>query len=158
MEEKRGFYLSPTVLLVMAFIFGLTAASNAQKYRFACGFRLVQSIYNKWIQLGGTRSVLGCPVMNEAEAGESPQGTRGRFAHFKYGIIITHDNGPFRGKAFELHGEINKYYLSTGGTNGKFGFPIKEEHKVPRGKRCDFEGGYILWSDRLREIEAHYSR
>src|SRR5262249_27011611 len=46
----------------------------------ACGYSLGSGIYNKWVELGGERGVLQCPVTSETEAAPSPQGTSGRYA------------------------------------------------------------------------------
>jgi hypothetical protein len=124
----------------------------------ACGYSLGSGIYNKWIALGGQSSFLGCPIMNEAEAGMSPQGTTGRWVEFSGGdggFIIWHRMGPHAGASFEVHGCIFKLYKSLGGTGSWLGFPVSDEYDVPGGRRSDFEGGYILWNAQTFICQAH---
>jgi hypothetical protein len=124
----------------------------------ACGFRLNASMYNKWISLGGSRGVLGCPKMNDAEAGRSPQGTNGRYAFFQRGAMCYHRTGRFAGRSFETHGDIDALYRRMGGTNSWLGFPISDEFSVRGGRQSNFEGGYIYWVARTRRTTAHRYR
>ena len=123
----------------------------------ACGFSLGSGTYNKWMQLGGERGFLGCPIMHEAEAGRSPQGTTGRWVEFRGGdggYIIWHGSGRFAGRAFEVHGCIFKLYKSLVGTLSWLGFPISDEYAAPGGSRSDFEGGYVYWEANTRRCRA----
>jgi hypothetical protein len=124
----------------------------------ACGYRLNASMYNKWISLGGSRSVLGCPKMNDAEAGRSPQGTNGRYALFQYGAMCYHRTGRYTGRSFETHGDINALYLRMNGTNSWLGFPISDEFSVQGGRQSNFEGGYIYWQAGTRRTTAYRYR
>jgi hypothetical protein len=146
-------------------IFGLTlitglmlcAAAGRTWAQSACGYSLGSGIYNKWMQMGGERGVLGCAIMNEAEAGRSPQGTTGRWVEFNGGdggYIVWHGSGRYAGKSFEVHGCIFRLYRSIGGSNSWLGFPISDEYDVPGGRRSDFEGGYVLWNAQTRRCEA----
>lgn len=123
----------------------------------ACGYSLGSDIYNKWVSLGGRSGFLGCPIMNEAEAGVSPQGTSGRWAEFSGGnggFVIWHRTGRLANTSFEVHGLIFRLYKSLGGTASWLGFPISDEYDVPGGRRSDFEGGYIVWNAQTGETKA----
>ncbi|MCP5053380.1 MAG: hypothetical protein GY940_39815 [bacterium] len=138
---------------------GSGGGNNQWNNRKACGFQIGASMFNKWNSLGGTRSVVGCPKMNETEAGRSPQGTTGRYALFQHGTMCTHRTGRYAGKSFEVHGDINRLYIGMRGTNSWLGFPISDEYSVQGGRRSNFEGGYIYWEARTRKTVAHrYSR
>ena len=124
----------------------------------ACSYFLGASIYEKWKQMGGENSVLGCPMMNEMEAEPSPQGTKGRMTQFNKGdggYIIWHETGQFSGTSFEVSGCMFKIYYSIGATKSWLGFPIKDEFTKSGGARQDFEGGYILWDSKTYNCEAH---
>jgi len=120
----------------------------------ACGYQLNPSMHRKWIETGGDRGVLGCPTMNEAMAGRSPQGTEGVYALFQFGTICTHRNGPRAGQSFETHGDINALYIRMNGTNSWLGFPVSDELSVPGGRQSRFEGGYIHWDQASRQARA----
>jgi hypothetical protein len=124
----------------------------------ACGFSLGSGIFDKWQSLGGEQGLLGCPIMSEAEAGSSPQGTTGRYAKFSRpregSAIHWHRTGKYAGQAFETHGAIYQYYSSLGGTNSWLGFPISDEFSVTGGRQSNFEGGYIVWDATTGRCQA----
>ena len=123
----------------------------------ACGYCLGSGIYNKWLQTGGERGVLNCPIMNETDAARSTQGTTGRYAEFRGGdggYIIWHANGRLAGQSFVVRGCMFKSYKSAGGTRSWLGFPLGDEYRVQGGAKQDFEGGYILWNERTGECSA----
>lgn len=124
----------------------------------ACGFTLGPDIYNKWQQLGGESGLLGCAVMNEAEAGRSPRGTTGRYVKFGSpsggSVIHWHRTGKYAGQAFETHGCIYQLFSNLGGSVSWLGFPISDEYSVSGGRRSDFEGGYIFWDAKTSKCQA----
>lgn len=124
----------------------------------ACDYLLGSGIHGKWMQLGGEKGLLGCPIMNETEASRSPRGTTGRMTQFDKGdggYIIWHGTGRYSGTAFEVSGCMFKLYSSLGNTKSWLGFPIKDGYSTPTGARQDFEGGYILWSSKTYKCQAH---
>jgi hypothetical protein len=120
----------------------------------ACGYQLNPSMHRKWLGTGGERGILGCPTMNEAAAGRSPQGTEGLYALFQFGTICTHRSGAYAGQSFETHGDINVLYNRMSGTNSWLGFPVSDEFDAPGGRRSRFEGGYIHWDAASRQARA----
>jgi len=135
-----------------------TIPSSAPGGQSACGFNLGSGIFQKWTQMGGQGSFLGCPTTNEMEARTSQNGTTGLYTEFgggDGGYIIWHGNGPSYGKSFEVHGCIYKLYKSMGGTTSWLGFPISDEYDVAGGRRSDFENGYILWDGQTRVCQAY---
>lgn len=124
----------------------------------ACDYSLGSGLYNKWKQIGGETGKLGCPVMSEAEAEPSPQGTTGRYTRFTKGdggYIIRHHSGRFAGTSFEVSGCMFKLYYDIGGTRSWLGFPIKDGYTTPTGARQDFESGYILWDSKTYVCQAY---
>lgn len=133
---------------------GDTVGSEAN----ACGYTLGSGIYNKWKQLGGEKSVLGCPVTNEGEASRSPQGTTGRWAQFRGGdggYIIWHGVGRYAGYSFDVNGCFFKLYKSINGTSSWLGFPVGDAYAITGGSRQDFEGGYLQWNSQTGVCQAY---
>jgi hypothetical protein len=126
--------------------------------RKACDYFLSSELYDKWKQMGGKDGILGCPIINETEAGSSPQGTTGRMTQFSKGdggYIIRHESGRFSGTAFEVSGCMFKIYASIGNTKSWLGFPIKDGYSTSTGARQDFESGYILWDSKTYNCQAY---
>ena len=124
----------------------------------ACDYFLGSGLYDKWKQMGGESGKLGCPVISEAEAEPSPQGTTGRYTRFTKGdggYIIWHGSGRFSGTSFEVSGCMFKLYYDIGGTRSWLGFPVKDGFTTPTGARQDFEGGYILWDSKTYVCQAY---
>jgi hypothetical protein len=121
-----------------------------------CGnYQLGNAIYNRWIYLGGSRSILGCPVMNEARATRSPQGTDGSYVRLSNGFLVLHATGRYWGRVFEVHGPAYHLYNRMYGSSSWLGFPISDVYRVTSGERIDFEGGYIFVDAYTREAQAY---
>lgn len=121
----------------------------------SCGFSLGSGILDKWLLTGGQGGFLGCPTGDEQEAGQSPLGTKGRYALFEQGVIIWHGTGQRAGASFEVHGCIATLYQGMNGTNSFLGFPVSDEYDTGGGRRSDFEGGYIVWNAATSQCNAH---
>jgi hypothetical protein len=140
---------------------GEAASNNSGGSANACGYSLGSGIYSKWVELGGDRGVLRCPVMSEAEAAPSPQGTTGRHAMFsgadEGGAIYWHRDGKYAGQSFETHGAIYKFFNNLGGSSSWLGFPISDEYGdygVPGERRSNFENGYVTWNARTNRCQV----
>jgi len=120
----------------------------------ACGHTLGSGIYGKWLALGGQQGLLGCPVMSESPASNSPQGSTGRWANFQHGLITWMLTGTRPHQGFEVHGDIRTAYLGLGGSSSWLGFAVSDEYDAPGGRRNDFEGGYIFWDRNTRATRA----
>lgn len=123
----------------------------------ACGHDLDPKIYDKWIELGGETGKLGCPVNDETEAPDSPQGTTGRWIKFEKGdggYLILHQSGTNSGKVVEVSGCMFKLYQSAGGTKSWLGFPLRDGYETDPGARQEFEGGYIVWDRKTYICDA----
>lgn len=123
----------------------------------ACNYLLGSGIYDKWISFGGERGILGCPVSDEIDAPQSPEGTTGRISEFDGGdgaYIVWHRTGRFAGTAFVVQGCIYSLYKDHGATASWLGFPVSDEYDIPDGRRSDFEGGFVGWSAQTRECRA----
>ena len=159
---RRSVLIAAAMLLTVTLIAGLwlevnwfqsgtkqnarTSRSGNGRTYDSCGYQLGSAIYDKWILLGGNTSFLGCAVTDEKAAARSPKGTAGRWARFGGGdgaYIVWHENGPYAGQAFEVHGCMFTLYASMNGTSSWLGFPISDEKEAPNGRRSIFESGYI---------------
>jgi LGFP repeat len=114
------------------------------------------AIRDKYNQLGGPLSALGCPTTNETG---TPDGA-GRFNHFQNGSIYYH---PAIG-AFEVQGAIHALWASLGWEG--FGYPITDETGTPDGVgrdnhfRAFLPGGVtadasIYWTPATGAHEVH---
>lgn len=152
-------YPSRHACCISAVKIGVDDGNRADRETFkACDFYLGSGLYNKWKEMGGEDGKLGCPVMSEAEAEPSPQGTTGRYTRFVKGdggYIIWHGSGRFAGTSFEVSGCMFKLYYDLGGTRSWLGFPIKDGFFTSTGARQDFEGGYILWDSKTYNCQAY---
>jgi hypothetical protein len=137
----------------------------ANSKRKACNFVLGPEIYRKWIENGGEKGVLGCPILDDSEAGRSPQGTTGRFSRFDNGnaAIHCHQSGRYSGSCFVLKGPIYVEYTNLGGSGSWLGLPTSEEHDVvladcENGCRAvDFEGGHIVLNSKTGSARSSKS-
>lgn len=101
---------------------------------------LLGPIADRWILLGGHKSVIGFPVTDEQV---TPDGI-GRYNHFHNGSIYWK---PTTG-AHEVHGLVRAFWSSQGWERSSlYGYPISEETvALSSGNRfSDFEDGMIIW-------------
>ena len=130
---------------------------GGEKFK-ACNYLLGSELYNKWVEMGGEKGKLGCPIMNETDALPSPQGTIGRMTQFTKGdggYLIWHENGRFSGTTFEVSGCMFKLYASLGGTKSWLGFPVEDGYSTAPGARQEFEGGFIIWDSKTYQCQAY---
>jgi uncharacterized protein with LGFP repeats len=94
-------------------------------------------IFDKWAQMGGSRSILGNPTTDELSAARG-----GRYNEFATGYIYWHPN--FGAQA--VYGQIGKKWNQLGRENG-VGYPLTSERSGANGGRFnEFEDGkYIYW-------------
>lgn len=101
------------------------------------------SILNKFLATGGVNS-WGYPVTNEMDLLDNGSPI-GRFSEFE-GCTIYWKSGV---GAFEVHGDIRRKYVETGGPAGELGFPTSDEKNIPgvagAGRINTFQNGSILW-------------
>jgi hypothetical protein len=124
----------------------------------SCGFCLGSGIRGKWLAMGGESGILGCPVMNEADAARSPQGTTGRYAEFRGGdggYIFWHGPGAKHYSCFAVRGCFFKLYKNEGGSYSWLGFPMGDEYNIQGGARQEFEGGYLTWDAQTSQCQSH---
>lgn len=93
------------------------------------------AIQLKWMELGGSSSVVGDPVSGEyaVPGGVAQDFTRGRIYW-----------SPATG-AKEVHGGIAQRYLDAGGP-GALGLPVSDEEPVRGAVRSRFQRGQIYWT------------
>jgi uncharacterized protein with LGFP repeats len=94
-------------------------------------------IFDKWAQMGGSRSVLGNPTTDELPAARG-----GRYNEFQNGFIYFHPNFG----AHAVYGKIGEKWNQQGRENG-LGYPLTSEKVASNGGRFnEFEyGKYIYW-------------
>jgi uncharacterized protein with LGFP repeats len=94
-------------------------------------------IFDKWAQMGGSKSVVGNPTTDELPAARG-----GRYNEFEHGYIYWH---PDFG-AHAVYGEIGKKWNEQGRENG-VGYPLTSERAAANGGRFnEFQDGkYIYW-------------
>ena len=95
-------------------------------------------IFDKWAQMGGSRSVLGNPITDELPAARG-----GRYNEFPNGgFIYWHPNYG----AQAVYGQIGQKWNQLGRENG-VGYPLTSERSGANGGRFnEFEDGkYIYW-------------
>jgi uncharacterized protein with LGFP repeats len=94
-------------------------------------------IFDKWAQMGGSRSVLGDPTTDEL-----PGARGGRYNEFQNGFIYFHPNFG----THAVYGKIGEKWNQQGRENG-LGYPLTSEKTAANGGRFnEFEGGkYIYW-------------
>lgn len=100
-------------------------------------------IGRKYYAMGGVRSDLGVPVLEEADAQDG-----GRWQQFEGGMILWHA----RTGAFPVWGQILEHFRATG-SETRWGFPLIDELDAAvspasgqRGKFQYFEEGLFLWT------------
>ena len=90
---------------------------------------------------------LGVPTAAEATAAKSPQGTTGTGQLFDGGAIVRHADGPLKGQAFAVWGDIWPLYNSLGGTGSKLGLPTSSFMLSNGAIVQTYEGGLINWTE-----------
>jgi hypothetical protein len=96
-------------------------------------------IGEKYRQLGGSSSFLGCPLTDELG---TPDGI-GRYNHFEGGSIYwTPQTG-----AHAVWGAIRERWASMGWENSELKYPLSEEIVLSDGvgRYAEFQGGRIYW-------------
>lgn len=93
------------------------------------------AIQLKWLELGGSSSVVGDPVSDEypVAGGVAQDYAKGRIYW-----------SPATG-AFAVYGGILERYLAAGGP-GALGLPVSDEEPVRDGVRSRFSRGHVYWS------------
>jgi hypothetical protein len=121
-------------------------------------FEIKGAIFSRWSDksLRYASGTLGLPIDDEKNAPKSKiSGYGGRFSFFEGGAIywIREENKTYvigMNQNLGIYSGIGKLiadsYQAEGGSGGKLGFPKSDDHLSQNGIRCDFEGGYILWT------------
>lgn len=95
-------------------------------------------IFDKYVQSGGTSGPLGLPQGPERDGPLD-----GDYQEFSGGAIYWNSATG----AHIVSGDIRTAWYEQGGAAGRFGYPISDEVSVDGGKRIEFTGGTITWSD-----------
>ncbi|MFE9219232.1 LGFP repeat-containing protein [Streptomyces lavendulae] len=84
----------------------------------------------------------GFPTMDEADAGQSPGGTRGRYQTFEKGLFLW----SAQTGAHVVHGAIHDAFR-TGGNERVLGYPVTDEtDEAGNGKAQKFQNATIHWN------------
>lgn len=95
------------------------------------------AIRNLWLATGGVGGGMGYPTSNEILDGRG-----GVYQTYERGAIIY---GPGYG-TFVSFGAIRSMWLSTGGVNGRLGYPTSNEYVTSTGNVAqNYQGGIIRW-------------
>ncbi len=107
------------------------------------------SIEQKWRSLGGLKSALG-----DVHVGEQVE-NGGHHTTFVHGRMYASPSGMHMLYA----GHILARYLSTGETDGDFGYPRSNVHRLAdgAGSWAEFDGGRIYWSPQTGSHALHRS-
>ncbi len=115
------------------------------EYRGYSAYVVYGAIYNKWASLNWGFGDLGGPTSNRKSVKSIKTGVTGDIQNFDHGYIIY-----YKGRTFEVHGDIATVYAREGGATGWLGFPTSDEYADSNSpgdyRRSDFEGGYITWN------------
>lgn len=118
-------------------------------------FAVYGPVNERWRNLG--REVFGYPVTDT----KPTTNRRGTFVHFRPMQGKHNDSSIFSqkdGVACAVYGVIRQRWADLGWEGGKLGFPTKEEYDVQvngvKGRRVDFENGYIVWSPKTGARET----
>jgi uncharacterized protein with LGFP repeats/lysophospholipase L1-like esterase len=101
------------------------------------------AILSRWNHEGGANGPLGLPTTDEYPTATSPQGHTGAYSRFRHGIV---NYVPFLNKTFLLKGAIGAKYGAVGFAASYLGLPTSEEFGNPKGRRQNFEGGFIQYA------------
>lgn len=114
--------------------------------RTACGYTISAAAFQKWEQVGGRNGSFGCVTSDEKDPMRSPAGSRGSLVWLEKsnGKIYHLTGGRYSGQAYVVQGPIEDKYGQLNGPESWLGFPISDEINDPRGRRSNFEGGYII--------------
>src|SRR5262249_2051084 len=96
------------------------------------------SIYHKWQQLGGMKSVLGAPVSDVQIMADG----LGHIAYFKNGVIVASAGHG----TFEIHGAIYAAWQAAGGEYGTLGSPVRVQTPASGTRVVYFQNGHITLS------------
>jgi len=111
----------------------------------------MSEIDNKYVQLGGTNSVLGKATSSEGGCADG----KGRYRHYANGSIFWH---PLTG-AHEVHGLIHAKWAQLKSERGFLGYPVTDESASSggaKGRYNLFQGGAITWKQDANEaFETH---
>lgn len=132
---------------LVAIVLTVVVSASVQERRMRVP-QLQAPIAQKYLELGGERSVLGRPTGDERA---TPDGV-GRFRHFEHGSIYWH---PSTG-AHEVHGLIRQKWAELGWERSFLGYPTSDEIPLPSraGAYSQFQGGAIYWSAANNVIEV----
>lgn len=111
-------------------------------------------IYKKYFrplqrnETGPLRKRIGFPKSDVFEEPCPPFQHTGIRALFDRGLIATHSNGRYQGKAYAIEGAIYLLFATYGLGSGALGYPISDEGYNQMGAReSQFEGGVITSID-----------
>jgi hypothetical protein len=96
---------------------------------------------------------LGFPITDEQDAPASPFGATGRCSLFEDGVVLWYDSGSYREQTYAISGQIARKYNALGLSGSYLGFPISDPYPISVGKRCDFEGGAIIFLESNESIQ-----
>lgn len=104
-------------------------------------FEVHGAILSKFLATGGTAS-WGFPITNETDV-RNGAAVIGRQSEFDVCTIFWSNASG----AFEVHGDIRRKYVASGGPGGNLGFPTSDESDIPgaAGRYNTFQHGSILW-------------
>lgn len=131
--------LRAALLLAVAMVGSLiTGASPAAADESVCGYDVRGAILDKYNDMGGQNSPLGCPTTPE---NATPDG-RGAYTHFQGGSIYWSASTG----AHPVWGAIRDSWAGQGWERGKLGYPVSDELRNPDGgARQQFQGGTYYW-------------
>ncbi len=121
-------------------------------------FEIHGTIFKRWSgpELQYAAGPLGLPITDEKEAAKSKlSGHTGRFSVFEGGVIhwIREEDKTYViglnqnvGGRSDIGKLVADRYKTEGGSGGNLGFPVSDDYLWQDGIRCDFEGGYIVWT------------
>lgn len=97
----------------------------------------VGAIRGLWLSTGGVNGGLGYPTSNEIADGRG-----GVYQTYERGVIVW---SPNVGTTISMGG-IRSMWLSTGGVNGRLGYPTSNEYLTGGGNVAqNYQGGVIKW-------------
>lgn len=102
-------------------------------------------IFEKYQEVGGENSPLGMP---EAAEEQAPEG--GKFQNFAGGTVYSSEETG----SHIVWGDIREAWEENGGPTGALGFPVSDEEEVPEGKKSEFSGGTITWTEADRQTQV----
>lgn len=139
MLSTRTMLLKIISILLLLGSFAMAGEKTFAQDTNYCGYSIKSVIREKYVQLGGPNSFLGCPTTNTLQT----PGGFGLYAHFQGGSIYWH---PGTG-AYEIHGAIRTKWASLGWEKSALRYPITNELTAPDkiGRFSHFQGGSIYW-------------